>query len=101
VQILGVGVAFALVAMADLHHELAVLREFQELVVRNRLESGQAITRTIVSAKLYETLVIDVNTVLALRPFIATAISAPSLDVIAGRVEDYHRRRSHGLPLRF
>ena len=41
VHIPRVGVALALIAAADLHDELAVLRELQELVIRNRLEPGQ------------------------------------------------------------
>ena len=51
--------AFTLIAAGDLHNQLAVLGELQELVIGNRLESGQAIRRTIVSAEPHKTFVVD------------------------------------------
>ena len=42
VHVLRVGVALALVAVADLHDELAVLRELQQLVVGDRLQRRAA-----------------------------------------------------------
>ena len=63
-----VGVAFALVALADLHDELAVERELQKRVVGDRLEAGEAGGRTIVAADPDEALVVDVDAVLALGP---------------------------------
>src|SRR5207253_9653343 len=66
-----------------------------------RLESGQAICRARVSAEPYEALRIDVDAVLALRPFIAIARPAPRLDVIACGIEHDHRWSSHGFLLWF
>src|SRR5579864_509610 len=94
VQIRRVGVALALIAVANLHDELAVLRELQELVVGHRLEPSQAVGGAIISTDPYEPLGVDMDAVLALRPFIALAIPAPGLDVIAGAIEHDDRRRS-------
>src|SRR5579864_2689866 len=99
-QILRVGIALALITAANLHDKLAVLRELQELVIGKRLDSWQAIRGAIVTAKPYETLVVDIDAVLALRPFITLAIAAPGLDVIARAIEHDHRRRSHRRLLR-
>ena len=94
-QIRRVGIALALVAVTDLHDELAVLRELQKLVVGNGLESGQAIRGTRVSAEPDEALVVDMDAMLAFRPFIAVAGPTPGLDVIARGIEHDHRRRGH------
>jgi hypothetical protein len=51
VKILRIGVAFALIALSDLHDELAVLRQFQKLIVGNGLHAGQSIRRTRISTK--------------------------------------------------
>jgi hypothetical protein len=50
VHVLGVGIALALVAAADLQHELAVLGELQQLVIGNQLEAGKLKAWAIVSA---------------------------------------------------
>src|SRR5262249_39287587 len=42
-----------------------------------------------------EPLVIDVNAMFALGPFVTTASAAPGFDEIASRVEDHHGRRRH------
>ncbi len=95
VQVRGVGVALALVALADLQHELAVLRELQELVVGDRLKPGRPLRRAVVAADPDEALVVDMDAVLALRPLVARAGAAPGLDEIARRVEHHDRRRRH------
>ena len=79
VQIPRVGIALALIAAADLHDELAVLREFQELVIRNRLEARQAVGGTVVSAEPHEAFVVDMDAVLAFGPFIAIAGASQAL----------------------
>src|SRR6267154_2644088 len=94
-QIPRVGIAVALVAMSDLHHELAVLSELQQLVVRDRLESRQAVAGTAVSSDPHEALIVDMDAVFPLGPFKAVARSAPGLDEIASRIEDHDRRRRH------
>src|SRR6516165_5306941 len=95
VQVCGVGIALALVAVADLHDELAVLGELQELIVGYRLEARQAVGRAAVAADPDEALVVDMNAVLALRPFVAGAVAAPGLDVVAGLVEHHDGWRCH------
>ena len=92
----GVGVALALVALADLQDELAVERELQERVVGHRLQAGDAGGRAVVAADPDEALVVDVDAVLALGPFEAVARAAPGLDEIAGGVEHHDRRRGLG-----
>src|SRR5262245_51789041 len=57
VYVAGVDVALALVAVADLHHELAILRELQDLIVCDGLESRQSVRRAVVSAEPYESFV--------------------------------------------
>src|SRR5207302_885831 len=78
-QILRVGIALTLIAMANLHDELAVLRKLQELVIGNRLESWQAIGGARISADPDEALVVDMDAVLTLGPFVAVAVAAPGL----------------------
>src|SRR5262245_61117649 len=70
--------------LADLQHELAVHREFQELAVG-----------LVVAGEPDEIVVVDVDAVLAFRPIIALAWTAPVLDYIASLVEHQHRRRRH------
>ena len=84
-HILRVGIALALVAAANLHHELAVRRELQQLVIRNRLESGQLELGAIVPAQSHETLVVDMDAVLLFDPFVSAARPALGLDEIARR----------------
>jgi hypothetical protein len=95
-QVGGIGVALALVAVTDLQHELAVLRELQQLVVGDRLQARQAVRGAAVPAQPHEALVVDMNAVLAFGPLEAAAGAAPGLDVVAGRVEDHDGRRRHG-----
>src|SRR4030095_12448976 len=95
VPILRVAVALALDAAADLHHQLTVLRELQQLVIRNRLEAGRLHPGAIVSAQPHEALVVDVDAVLSFDPFITAARPTPGLDEIASRIEHDDRRRSH------
>ena len=99
-QIARVSITLTLVAVTDLHDELAVLSELEQLVIGNRLEPGQTIGGAIISANPYEALVVDMDAVLALRPFVAITRSTPSFDVVACRVEHDHRWRSIGRLLR-
>src|SRR3954468_7670171 len=92
----GVGVAPALVALADLQDELAVLVELQKLVVRDRLEPRQLEAGAIVASDPDEALIVDVDAVLALDPFVAGAGPAPGLDEVAVGIELQHRRCSLG-----
>ena len=94
-QIPGVRVAFALIAMADLQNQLAVLRELQELIVRYRFEARQPIRWAGISAEPHEALVVDVNPVLSFGPFVSIAGAAPGFDVIPCCVENDYGRRSH------
>ncbi len=87
-QIRGIGIALALIAVADLHDELAVLREFQQLVVGDRPQPRQAICRAGIAAQPDEALVVDGNAVLALRPLIALLRRRPSRECNCHR----HRR---------
>ena len=64
-QVRGVGVTLALVALADLHDELAVERELQQCVVGHRLQARDARGRAVVAADPGEALVVDVDAVLA------------------------------------
>src|SRR5262249_3290498 len=89
-----VSIALALVASADLQHELSVGRELQICIIGNRLEAGQAGGRTIVSADPHEALVVDMNTVLALGPVVSVPGAAPSLHEVARRIEHDNRGRS-------
>src|SRR6266446_30670 len=88
-----VGIAFALVAVANLHDELAVLGELQQLVIGHRLETLEVVAGAIVAAEPHEALIVDIDAMLALGPFIALALAAPSLDEIAVNVEHHHGRR--------
>src|SRR6266705_122918 len=91
----GVGIALALIALADLQHELAVLRKFQELIVGNRLEPGKIAGRAVVAANPDEALVVDMDAVLALDPLVARARSAPRSEIVAGSVEHHDGGRRH------
>src|SRR5438067_13750525 len=88
-----IGIPLALVASADLQPELAVGCELQVCVIGNRLQPGEAGRRTIVSADPHETLMVDMDTVLALGPVISAARAAPSLDEVARRIEYDDRGR--------
>src|SRR5207248_10490545 len=85
----GVGIALALIALADLQHELAVLRKFQELIVGNRLEPWKIAGRTVVATNPDKALVVDMDAMLALDPLIASAGNAPRSEIVAGSVEHH------------
>jgi len=68
--------------LADLQHELAVHGEFEELSVV-----------LAVAGEPYEIVVIDENSMLALRPLEALPGAAPVAEQIAGLIEYQHRRR--------
>src|SRR5438552_815399 len=93
VEILRIRVTLALIALPDLQHQFSVLRELQQLIVRNRLESRQPVCRARVPAEPHEPLVVDVDSMLAFRPFVARGGAAPGLDVISGGIEHDDRRR--------
>src|SRR5262249_61041370 len=67
--------------LADLEHELSVLREFEDMTIIIAVATDPD-----------EAFVIDINAVLVLEPIIALAGSAPSLEQIAVGVELHHRR---------
>ena len=90
-----VSIARALVASADLQHELSVGRELQICIIGNRLEPGQAGGRTIVSADPHEALVVDMDAVLALGPVVSAPGAAPGPHEVARRIE--HDNRGRGL----
>ena len=71
----------ALAGLADLHHELAVHGEFEELAVL-----------LAVAGEPDEIVAVDVDAVLALGPLVALAGAAPALQQVAGLVEHQHRR---------
>ena len=73
-----------LAGLADLHHELAVHGEFQELAV------GLA-----VAGKPDIIIGVDIDAVLAFRPLVARSGAAPGAHQIAGLVEDENRRRGN------
>ncbi len=79
-QVARVGVGLLLSPAADLHHELAGLRELEDLVV------------VAVPADPHEALVVDEDAVFGAGPLVAVARAAPALDVVAGGVELHHRR---------
>src|SRR6516225_10975821 len=89
-----VSIALALVASADLQHELSVGRELQVCIIGNRLEPGQAGGRTIVSADPHEALMVDIDAMLALGPVISAPRAAPGLHEVASRIEHDDRGRS-------
>ena len=88
-----VGVAFALIAAPDLQQKFAVEREFEQCIVGHRLKPRIPALRAIVAAYPHMTVAVDVDTVLALRPFEAAARSAPRFHVVARRIEYHHGRR--------
>src|ERR671913_126150 len=92
-QVARIGVAFALRAAADLHHELARRGELEELVVADGLQSRKRACGTVVSAHPHVTFVVDVYPVLALGPFETGAGAAPCAQEVAGGVEHEYRRR--------
>src|SRR5262249_38126828 len=85
----GIGIALALVALADLQHELAVLRKFQKLIVGNRLEPWKIIAWAVVAANPDEALVVNVDPASALDPLVARAGGAPRSEIVAGSVEHH------------
>ena len=95
-QVRGVGVAFALVALADLQDELAVGVNFRSASSATGFRPADAGGRALVAADPGEALVVDVDAVLALGPLVAVARAAPGLDEIPGGIEHHDRRRSLG-----
>src|SRR5262249_59744576 len=74
--------AFGLAGAADLHQELALRRELEDLVVLLAVAGDPDIA-----------LRIDVDAVLALRPLRLRVARAPAAQVVARGVELDHRRR--------
>src|SRR5262249_36572406 len=85
VQVLGVETALARLRVADLHEELAVVCELEDLAV---LVGG-------VAAKPDVAFVVHENAVLVRRPLVARSRSAPRLDDSALLIEFDDRRRWH------
>src|SRR5712691_3581341 len=96
VQIFRVGISGAFAAVTNLHHEFAGLREFQQLVIPRRLETGQFSRGAIVSANPHEAFIVDMDAMLPLRPFIPACRPTPGLDKIALCIEHHYWRRGHG-----
>ena len=96
VHVRRIRVALALIALADLQHQLAVRRELQQLIVGHRFQAGNAVGGTVVAANPDEAAPVDVDAVLALGPLEAWRRATPAHDVVAGRVEHHHRRRRLG-----
>src|SRR3989442_1085477 len=88
-----VRITLVLIAVADLHHELTVLCELQDLIVGHSLQARQPVSRTIISADPDEAFVVDMDSVLAFGPFIAVTGAAPGLDIGSCCIEHDHRRR--------
>src|SRR2546425_3811523 len=65
--------------MPDLHQELAVLREFQDLIVVIK----RAVFAPAVAADPHIALVIDGDAVVRIRPIVALARAAPVADEVA------------------
>src|SRR5262249_42867440 len=85
VDVLRILVALALAFSADLHYELAVFGELDQVVV------GLA-----VAAEPDESIRVGVDAVLRLGPIIARARPAPALDEVSSLIELQHWRRCHG-----
>src|SRR5262245_42408305 len=82
IDVLGVLVALALALAADLHHELPIPAELDQVMV------GLA-----VAAEPNKPFGIGVDAVLDLRPVVALPRPAPGLDKVSGLIELQHRRR--------
>ena len=89
IQVLRIGVAFALSGLADLHHELSVLCELQDLMILGS-----------VAANPDELFVIDVNAMLRSGPVEARSGASPRAKEISGSVELENRRRCLALFVR-
>src|SRR6185503_1990337 len=85
--------ALARVALADAHRELAVAGELQDLIVIDRLQSGDAVGGAVVAGDPHKAFRVDVDAVLTLGPLRTGVLTAPALDERAGGVEHHHRRR--------
>src|SRR5580700_7195819 len=77
----------ALAGFADLHHELAVHGEFEELAIL-----------VAAAGEPDEVVAVDIDAVLDFRPLVALARAAPALHQVAGLVE-HQDRRSGGTAL--
>src|SRR6202007_1036770 len=82
---------FALVGMPDLHQELAVLRELQNLVVVIQ----SLLLAPAVPADPDVALVIYGDSVIRIRPVVAFSRAAPVADEVAGLVEFQNRRSGY------
>src|SRR5258706_2981139 len=80
-EVLEVVAAAALAVAAELHQELPLLGELEDL--------GVALA---VAAEPHVALVIDVDAVRSLRPLVARSRSAPGPDQVAGLIEHQYRR---------
>src|SRR5205814_2474069 len=56
----------------------------------------QAVRRTIVATQPHEAFVVDMDSVLSLRPFVTVTVASPGFDVVARRIEHDHGRRRLG-----
>ena len=61
IEILCVGIPFALITVAHLHDEFAVLRELQQLVITDLLQSGRLQRAAVIAVDPDVTLTIDVD----------------------------------------
>ena len=95
-QITRVGVSLALVAAPDLQHQLAFRTELQKLIVRDRLETANAIGRAVIATQPHESLGVYVDAVLPLWPLIANSRAAPRLDEVTRLAEHHDRGCRHG-----
>ena len=91
VQVQRVGVALALGAAADLHHELAVLRELQELVVGHRLQARAGFCRCSCCRPPTRSPCGRCGCRARARAIRSRARAAPRLDEVARRVEHHDR----------
>src|SRR5437899_1709976 len=82
--------------MPDLHQELAVLREFQDLIVVIK----RAVFAPAVAADPHIALVIDGDAVVRIRPIVALARAAPVADEVALLVELQNGEQERSTPQR-
>ena len=95
VQVTRVRVSATRVAPPDLHDELTAQREFQQLVVGDRLETRLVARRAVVPAEPDKPLVVDVDPVFALGPLVAVPGPSPGIEEITVAVEPQYVRRGH------
>ena len=95
VHVTRVGVPLAFARSADLQHELAVLRELQNLIVGHWTQVLDAVGRAVVAGDPNEALMVDKDAMLALDPLVAGALAAPRPDEVPRRVEHDDGRGGH------